>query len=56
MGTAPAITPPLTEWEQRLQTERADLERARRQLFYPALLSENEVSSNAEAEKKDLLP
>lgn len=56
MGTAPANTPPIVKWEQRFGAERAALEQARRQLFYSVPNPENEVSPNAEVEKKDFLP
>jgi len=56
MGIATANTPPIVKWEQRFGAERAALEQARRQLFYSVPNPENEVSPNAEVEKKDFLP
>lgn len=56
MGIATASVPPLVEWEQRLLATWAAYEQARRQLFYSVPNPENEVSPNAEVEKKDFLP
>ena len=58
MGIATASAPPLVEWEQRLrlQAQWADYEQPLIQIFYSVPNPENEVSPNADVEKKDFLP